>query len=69
MPSRSLRLPAQTLRNSQKIMLAISNIWLCLFFKNFSILNKMPILGQAPRRRLATKLVYFGVKTGDFASI
>ncbi len=32
MPFRSLRLPAQTLRNSQKIMLAISHIWLCLFF-------------------------------------
>jgi prepilin-type N-terminal cleavage/methylation domain-containing protein len=31
-------------------MLAISKIWLCLFFKNLSILNKMPILGQAPVR-------------------
>jgi len=51
MPFRSLRLPAQTLRNSQKIMLAISNIWLCLFFKNFSILNKIPILAQAPSSR------------------
>jgi integrase len=29
-------------------MLAISNMWLCLFFRNYSILNKMPILGQAP---------------------
>ena len=48
MPFRSLRLPAQTLRNSLKIMLTISNIWLCLFFDNFSILNKIPILGQAP---------------------
>ena len=27
----------------------ISNIWLCLFLRNASILNKMPILGQAPR--------------------
>ena len=50
MPSRSLRLPAQILRNFQKIMLAISNIWLCLLFRNFSILNKMPIIRQAPRR-------------------
>ena len=46
----SLRLPAQTLRNSQKIMLAISTIWLCLFFENFSILTQILILGQAPRR-------------------
>ncbi len=42
------RLPAQTLRYFKKIMLAISPIWLCLFFGNALILNKMPILGQAP---------------------
>jgi len=29
-------------------MLAISCIWLCLFCENSSILNKIPILGQAP---------------------
>ncbi len=40
---------AQTLQNCQKIMLAISSIWLCLFCENSSILNKIPILGQAPR--------------------
>ncbi len=27
-------LPAQTLQNCQKLMLAISHIWLCLFFDN-----------------------------------
>ena len=48
MASWCLRLPAQPLRNSQKIMLAISTIWLCLFCENFSILTKIPILGQAP---------------------
>jgi hypothetical protein len=50
MPFRSLvpRLPAQTLQNLRKIMLAISLIWLCLFYENYSILNEMPILGQAP---------------------
>ncbi len=30
-------------------MLAILNIWLCLFSENSSILNKMSILGQAPK--------------------
>ena len=34
----------------QKTMLVISVIWLCLFLRNASILDKMPILGQAPRR-------------------
>ncbi len=29
-------------------MLAISNIWMCLFLNNSSILTKSPILGQAP---------------------
>jgi len=60
MPFRSLvpRLPAQTLQNFQKIMLAISHIWLCSFWENFSILNKMPILGQAPRR-----LVYYALQS------
>ena len=48
MPFRSLRLPAQILRYFQKIMLAISHIWLRLFFENALILNKMSILGQAP---------------------
>ena len=32
----------------KKIMLAISTIWLHLFLKNASILNKTPILGQPP---------------------
>ncbi len=41
---------AQTLRIFKKTMLAISNIWLCLFFENFSILTKTPILGQPPWR-------------------
>ncbi len=31
-------------------MLTILNIWLCIFFRNASILDKMPILGQAPRK-------------------
>ncbi len=39
---------SKTLRYFQKIMLAISRIWLCLFFGKTSILNKMLILGQAP---------------------
>ncbi len=41
---------SQTLRNFQKIMLAISIIWLCLFFKNVSILTKTLIVGHPPRR-------------------
>ncbi len=48
MAFRSRRLPAQILWNCQKIMLAISHIWLCLLWDNFSILTKNPILGQAP---------------------
>ncbi len=40
---------AQTLQNCQKIILAISHIWLRLFCENSSILNKKSILGQAPR--------------------
>jgi hypothetical protein len=39
---------AQTLRNCQKIMLAISGVWLCLFSGNFSILTQMPIPGHPP---------------------
>ncbi len=39
---------SQTLRNFQKIMLAISTIWLCLFFENLSILTKTLILGHPP---------------------
>ena len=38
-------------------MLAISNIWLRLFLENPSILNKMPILGQAPRAVLNTFII------------
>ncbi len=37
------------IRYSRKTMLAISAICLCLFCENASILDKMPILGQAPR--------------------
>ncbi len=43
---------AQTLRIFRKIMLAILRIWLCLFCENFSILTKILILGQPPRKRL-----------------
>jgi hypothetical protein len=45
--SENVLLP-QTFRYFQKTMLAISIIWLCLFSENASILDKMPILGQAP---------------------
>jgi protein gp37 len=50
MPSRNLvpRLPAQTFRYFQNTMLAISNIWLCLFGENASISDKVSILRQAP---------------------
>ncbi len=37
-------------------MLAISTIWLCVFCENASILDKMPILGQAPRRNPLKKI-------------
>ncbi len=40
----------QTLRIFRKIMLAILRIWLCLFCENFSIVTKILILGQPPRR-------------------
>ncbi len=50
-PFRSLvpRLPAQTLQIYQKNILGISTICLWYFFEKSSILNKMSILGQAPR--------------------
>ncbi len=41
---------SQTLRDFQRIMLAISIIWLCLFFKNVSILTKTLILRHPPSR-------------------
>ena len=40
---------AQTQRYLEKIMLEISGICLCLFFRDGSVLNKIAILGQPPR--------------------
>ena len=56
---RSLRLPAQTRRNSQKNNARNIKYMAVLIFLNFSILNKTPILGQVPRVFLSFLLFYF----------
>ncbi len=53
---------AQTLWNFQKIILAISCVWLCVVFESISILTKTPILPfSAKLEKLSSNISYIPV--------